>query len=345
MTSVINNNFFIILLCLFIVNIIFLYFYSYLGKNIGLVDIPSNRKTHIGEIPLVGGLSIYSSLFLFFLFVETNYSHKIIFLSSLIVFLVSLYDDKFNLGITERFFFQIIACLIIAGFGIRIFDIGDYLNFNISLGGFGILLTFVCMIAYMNAINFSDGLDGLAAGYILNCLVSIIFFSYLNGYTNNLEPVIFLIVILIGFVISNIGFIIPKTFLGDSGSTSMGFIISCYLIYFTMPENRYFHPVLTLWAAPLPTFDFLTVFTKRIISGTNPFKPDRRHIHYLLINSKISNKLIPLTLVTISFISSIIGYLVFYFFGSLHCLIFFLFLFILYFFISINISFNLRKNL
>ena len=337
MISVFNNNFFIILICLFIINIIFLYFYSYLGKNIGLVDIPNNRKTHIGEIPLVGGLSIYSSLFLFFLFVETNHSHKIIFLSSLIVFLVSLYDDKFNLGITERLFFQIIACLIIAGFGIRIFDIGDYLNFNISLGGFGILLTFVCMIAYMNAINFSDGLDGLAAGYILNCLISIIFFSYLNGYTNNLEPLIFLIVILIGFVISNIGFIIPKTFLGDSGSTSMGFIISCYLIYFTMPENRYFHPVLTLWAAPLPTLDFLTVFTKRIISGSNPFKPDRRHIHYLLTDIGLSKINILISLLFFSTSITLLGIVTALYFGAIYSLILFIILFFIYLYSKIKI--------
>ena len=60
--------------------------------------------------------------------------------------------------IIERFFFQIIACLIVVGFGINISNIGDYLGITIYLGGFGILLTFVTMIGYINAINFSDGL-------------------------------------------------------------------------------------------------------------------------------------------------------------------------------------------
>ena len=332
---VIDNLFLIIL---FFINIILLYFFSKIGKSINLVDIPDDRKMHVGEIPLVGGLAIFSTFFLFFLIFDTSNSHKIIFLSSTIVFFVGLYDDKFNLGITERFFFQIISCLIIIGFGIRIFDIGDYLNYNIHLGGFGVGLTCITIIAYMNAINFSDGLDGLASGYILNCLISIIIFSYFNNNISDLEPVYILILLIIGFLLSNHGFFIPKTFLGDSGSTSLGFIISCYLVYFTMPENRHFHPVLTLWAAPMPTFDFLTVFVKRILIGQNPFKPDRRHIHYLLITSKFPNKYIPVSLVSISFLCSLVGFLIFNILGSLHSLVFFMFLFIIYFLISLIFS-------
>ena len=344
MNIIFDKNFFIILGILFFINIIFLYFFSIFGKNIKLVDIPNERKTHIGEIPLVGGISIYATFILFFLIVETNSFHKIIFLSSFIVFFVSLYDDKFGLGITERLFFQIISCLVILGFGIRIFDVGDYLNTTVSLGGFGIVLTCLTIIGYMNAINFSDGLDGLASGYILNCLFSIILFSYMNSNYENLEPLMFLIIALIAFMISNHGLFIPKTFLGDCGSASMGFLISCYLIYFTIPDNRYFHPVLALWAAPMPTFDFLTVFTKRIIEGSNPFKPDRRHIHYLLISSNFPNKLIPITLVFVSALCSISGFFIFEMLGSIHTLIFFLFVFCIYFLISISITYSLKEK-
>ena len=82
MNIIFDKNFFIILGILFFINIIFLYFFSIFGKNIKLVDIPNERKTHIGEIPLVGGISIYATFILFFLIVETNSFHKIIFLSS-----------------------------------------------------------------------------------------------------------------------------------------------------------------------------------------------------------------------------------------------------------------------
>ena len=111
-----------------------------------------------------------------------------------------------------------------------------------------------------------------------------------------------------------------------------------------MPDNRYFHPVLTLWAAPMPTFDFLTVFTQRIIDRKNPFKPDRRHIHYLLISSNFPNKLIPLTLVFVSVLCSISGFLIYYLLGSIHSLIFFFFIFFMYLLISVSITNSLKNN-
>ena len=105
-----------------------------------------------------------------------------------------------------------------------------------------------------------DGLDGLAAGFVLNCLFSIIVFSYFEQNSHNLELLILIFVTVSIFLLANFGLILPKILLGDSGSTSLGFLISCLLVYYTLPDNRYFHPVLALWCAPLPTFDFLTVF-------------------------------------------------------------------------------------
>ena len=118
MHNLINNNLTIILASLFFINIFFLYFFYIFRKKIKLVDVPNERKTHTGEVPLVGGISIYSTFILFFLFVETNNAHKIIFITSFIVFFISLYDDKFIMGITERIFSNI-TCLIIVGLVLR----------------------------------------------------------------------------------------------------------------------------------------------------------------------------------------------------------------------------------
>lgn len=326
--------FFIILQSLLIV------FYSKISKEIGFIDYPSGRKNHKGLIPLVGGISIYSSMIIFFVIFPTNFPHKIIFASSFLIFFIGLLDDKFNLGVLERLFFQIIATLLVIGFNIKIIDIGQISNIYFHLGNFGLVLSFLCIIGFTNAINFTDGMDGLAAGYILNCLFAIIFFSYLGGNILNLEPLFFLILTLIIFLFSNHAFLLPKTFLGDAGSTSIGFLLSCYLIYFTMPDNRYFHPVLTLWAAPIPIFDFFTVFINRIYNRVNPFKPDRIHIHYLIMEAKIPIRLIPITLISISTLLSIMGYLIFVNLGALHCLVLFLIFFVIYFLIT----FYLKKK-
>ena len=323
---------------LIFLEIILLIFFSKIALNIDLIDRPSSRKIHIGNVPLVGGVVIYITFLFYFLLADTEFEHKIIIFSSLIIFFVGLYDDKFDLGVSERIFFQIISCLIVVGFGIRIYDIGDYLNLTIYLGGFGIVLSCLTIIGFTNAINFSDGLDGLASGYILNCLIMIILFRYFGYTLDYLEPLFFLIIFIIIFVISNFGLVLPKTFLGDSGSTSLGFLAACYLVYFTLPENRHFHPILVIWTCPFPIFDFLTVFIRRILKGINPFKPDRRHLHYLLLEQKFKKNLIPLYLILLSFLSSIFGFLVYYFLGSIHTLVFFVFLLCIYFLVSIYFS-------
>lgn len=324
-------NYILLALLFIILQISFSYFYSRIGKELGLIDFPSERKRHVGAVPLVGGLVIYSSFVFFLLIFPTNIEHKIIFFSSLFIFFIGLIDDKYNIGILERIFFQIIACLIVIGFNINVSDLGQFNNLKIELGNFGILLTFLCVIGFTNAINFSDGLDGLASGYALNCILSIITFSYFNSNFSNLEPLIFLFFSISLFIFFNFGLIFSKIFLGDSGSTSIGFILACYLVLFTMPDNRHFHPILTLWATPIPVLDFFSVFLTRLLNKKNPFKPDRLHIHYLLIKKGMSNNIITLSLVFCSIFMSLLGLLFFYIFGAIHSALFFLFIFIMYY--------------
>ncbi len=337
-------------ICLFfvIVEIILIYFYSKLSYQIGLVDIPDQRKIHKGNIPLIGGITIYSCITLYFIFFDTTYYEKIIFVSSFTIFIVGLYDDIFNLGVAERIFFQTLVSLIIIGFGIRIFDLGSYTILNdtktlINLGGFGIILSVLCIIGYSNALNFSDGLDGLAGGYLINCFISIILYSYYFGYSGNLNLLFLVVLLLFVFLIANFGFILPKIFLGDSGSTSLGFFASCFLIYFTIPENRHFHPVLAVWAAPLPIFDFLSVFLYRVLNKRSPFHPDRNHLHHLLLKVSIPPKIVFLILIISSFLLSGIGMLTFIYFGALSSL--FLFFFVLTVFSLIYILFKSNNTI
>ncbi len=337
-----------IIIFFIIFEVILIYFYTKLSYKIGLVDIPDERKNHKGNIPLIGGLTIYTCITLYFIIFDTSYYDKIIFVSSFSIFILGLYDDLFNLGVAERIFFQTLISLIIIGFGIRIFDLGNYSILGntdtlMNLGGFGVILSVLCIIGYANAINFSDGLDGLAGGYLINCFISIIFYSYFFGNFENLNFLYLLVLLLIVFLIANFGFIIPKIFLGDSGSTSLGFLASCYLIYFTLPENRYFHPVLAVWAAPLPIFDFLSVFLYRVINKTSPFHPDRNHLHHLLLKALIPPKIVSLILVTSSFLLSFIGLITFIYFGALSSL--FLFFFVLTVFSLIYILFKSNNNI
>ena len=183
-----------------------------------------------------------------------------------------------------------------------------------------------------------DGIDGLASSVILVSLISIVFFSYINGNSKNLDIVYFLIISIIAFLFFNLSFFsLKKIFLGDSGSTLLGFIAGFLLIYFTNPDSRNFHPILAAWSVALPIYDLLVVILRRIYRQTNPFKPDRRHFHHLLAEHNFSNLQVLIIIIFSCSLLSIIGGLTFLFFGPLYSSAFFIICFIIYLMISIRI--------
>ena len=328
------------LLFLFLFQLFFIFFFKYVAFKVNLLDFPDSRKRHQGNIPLTGGLSIYFPVLLSLFLIDIQLEILIIYLTSFIVLIVGVFDDKFNLGVISRFFFQIVSVLIVIGFGIYISNLGNLFGLSSTyFSGLGIVFTFLCVIGFTNSINFVDGLDGLASGLIINTLLSIYFFSYLdNEYMNsNLHIIIFLILTTSVFFFANFGIIFPKIFLGDSGSTFLGFVTGFLLIYYTQ-INKNFHPVLAVWATSIPTFDFISVFFRRILKRINPFKPDRRHLHFILISIGYKPSFISLTIIILAIILSSIGFLSYKYLGPIQSfVIYFLFL-IMYIIITIKLG-------
>lgn len=319
-----------------IINVILIFFYSKLAHKFGLLDYPDYRKRHSGIIPLVGGLVIYTSLLIFYFQISTNYWIDIICVSSTIIFVVGLIDDKKQIGIIVRLLAQIFACLLVMGVGLTIVDIGSYFDYSpLEVGIYGLLFTILCVVGLTNAINFMDGIDGLASGIILHALVSILLFSYLDNGIQNSQILLYLIFSLIIFLVANLSPVLPKIFLGDSGSMLIGFLVAWLLIYYSHPNVRAFHPVLTIWCVSIPTFDLLSVFTKRIIKKTNPFTPDRGHIHHLFINYGINANVALTYIISLSIFFSLVGIISYKILGSFYSLLIFWFCFILYLCISL----------
>lgn len=331
-----------IVILLTMLQIFFIFLYNKIAINFNFVDIPSERKLHKGKIPMTGGAVIFTMILFYYFIFPTDNNLKIIFIVSSFIFIIGLIDDKMNLPFAYRFVLQFLASITIIGFGIRIYDLGEIYNISINLGGFGIILSALSIVGFTNSINFSDGLDGLASGYIINGLISLLIFSIFFGNYNNLEIIIFLTLFLIIFLFSNFKIYLPKTFLGDSGSTFLGFFISCLILYYTLPENRYFHPVLALWVCPMPIYDFITIFFRRIINNKSPFLPDMNHLHHQLLKLYKNQNFVSLLLISCSFLLSIFGILSFIILGAASCfLLFFIFLF---FYIVLNLSLSKTIN-
>lgn len=325
----------------FLVFLILLFVLKFFSKKLNLIDKPNYRKKHIGNIPLIGGLIIYLNILIFSFFIDISNHMNTVLLTSIILILLGALDDAIELGVTFRLITQLICCLIVIGSGLEIKNIGNYVFLqNIEMGIISVLFTVFCVIGLTNSFNFIDGVDGLSSGLALIAILSVIIISYLENtlvYLIDLDYLILLSLTILYFMFFNITKF-NKIFLGDSGSMFLGFFISWILIMASQNENQIIHPILTIWCVSLPVFDITSVVIRRSLRKINPFKPDRRHVHHILIEMGYGNFTTTLLILTLSIILNFFGILIFYLSGPFMALFSFLVLLILYVILMINLS-------
>jgi UDP-GlcNAc:undecaprenyl-phosphate GlcNAc-1-phosphate transferase len=186
------------------------------------------RKKHIKPTPVTGGIAIYVS-FVATILLNFHFSVdvKVILFSSTIIFFLGLVDDKWGVSANVRLLVQFAASLILVLFNIHMTFITQW------FGGVYIenLMTIMWFIGITNAMNFIDGMDGLAAG-------SAIIYSFFFGLIAIITKQSYLMLLSIAIAGSCAGFFIfnfrrekpALVFLGDSGSTFLGFILACFAI-------------------------------------------------------------------------------------------------------------------
>lgn len=278
-----------------------LFFFLYaifirLAIKINFVDKANNRKKHKGEIPLVGGLIIVLSIFIIYFFNESFVSNsflKFILYSSIIVFFIGFLDDYFDVPPYIRLTFQLLAVMVVIGNGLSITYLGN-LPLSIYLKNYGYILTIISVIVLINAYNFIDGADGNCASNFLFSIFSILIYLYYNDKLSiSINSFLYLIIFNVFlFLLINIPLLpIQKVFLGDSGSTWLGYILAWILIY--LSELNYINPLLIPWFIAMPVFDFLRLLIMRPLAKKSPFTPDRMHLHHI-IGRYIENRILML---------------------------------------------------
>lgn len=252
------------------------------APSIGLTDAPGPRKVHSVPVPRVGGLAMAAGLFIATLLtVDLSAPVRGLLLGLAVLLLFGVWDDRVTLGYRPKLAGQIIAigiCMVVG----RI-HVGD-----ISFAGIdgappyvSTLLTFLFLLGVTNAINLSDGLDGLAGGMALLCLCAIALFAVASG--NNTVTTIALIEAgaVLGFLRFNTH--PARVFMGDSGSQVLGLSVGTLALLATQGENSALSAALPLLLLGLPIIDTLTVMTTRIRQGRSPFSADRTHLHHRLL--------------------------------------------------------------
>ncbi len=260
--------------------------------NFDLVDKPTCRKRHSGNVPFIGGIALYITLVCITLIAPELIPNRNHFLGcGFVLMFIGTLDDKLDISATMRLvILSALSTWLVLSKDISITNLGNLLDRGDILIMHGdTILTAFAVIGCISAFNMVDGIDGL-----LGALASVTFgaLSYLfySAGEYNLAAFCFLFVLaLLPYILCNLDLIPKKSFkvfMGDSGSFLIGFTIIWLLIHSSQSiqggtMKQVMKPVTALWIIAIPLMDMAMVMIRRIKKGNSPFRPDRLHLHHI----------------------------------------------------------------
>lgn len=297
----------------FSITLLFLLALRPVAVAIGLVDRPGGRKQHVGVVPVIGGIAMYIGLVTVLPLVEPSAWGITPFLTAAgLLLAVGAIDDRFDLAPIVRLIAQACAGLILClGAGLTVQHVGDILFVGtIPLGSLALPFTVLVTISVINAFNMLDGMDGLAAGIALAVIAAMALASLLFGAGTGLTLAVVSLAVTLAFLVVNFParFNRPvRTFMGDAGSTLLGFIIVWLGLRLVHGPEPVISPVTALWIAALPIFDLFISFGRRISKGNSPLSPDREHFHHILQRAGLSDREIVIVMGVSAFVMAMTG--------------------------------------
>lgn len=259
----------------------------------GWVDTPDHRSSHTRIVPTMGGIAIVIS-FLLSSLVFLNLDLKVFTLlgSVFILGTIGALDDKLDLSAKSRLLVQICLAAIIAwSYGLSSF-MPSLLGFSIPVH-LSILLSVFLIVAYINAFNFIDGIDGLSGSFtVVACAALLLGYTAL-GSSSFMTMQALLLAATCGFLIFN--WPPAKIFMGDSGSTVLGLLLvvgalelhSSLSVHPSLMTG--YHVILPFVILIIPIFDLVRTILFRKLRGQGILVPDKTHLHHLLIKTGLDH--------------------------------------------------------
>jgi UDP-N-acetylmuramyl pentapeptide phosphotransferase/UDP-N-acetylglucosamine-1-phosphate transferase len=239
---------------------------------------------------------------------EVPYEYLALLVGSMMLFLVGLADDLIGVGYKKKFLVQILAASLLVASGVWIKSLDGLFGVYQVSPWFGMPFTVLIVVYVTNAINLIDGIDGLASGL---CAISLVALAGLHIWLGLYSYAL--------LCISALGVIIPfwyynvfgnemrgrKLFMGDSGSLSLGYIISFLMIHLSTVDV---HPravsdynmVLAFTTMLVPLLDVVRVVGHRLRTRKNPFLPDKNHFHHKLLRTGMRVRMVMVTIICVS---------------------------------------------
>jgi UDP-GlcNAc:undecaprenyl-phosphate GlcNAc-1-phosphate transferase len=264
----------------------------------GLVDQPGGRKVHTQPISRLGGVAIFAGLIsaiavavysdvrlgwsLNLASEGDRISLPIVFAGIVLIFLVGLADDIWDLPAGYKFAGQVAAALVVAQSGLLIEFVGNPFGGGIQM--LGLLdwpVTVLYLVGLANVVNLIDGLDGLAAGVSAIAAMSLFALAAQGNSPAAAALAAALIGACLGFLRYN--FHPASIFMGDSGSMLLGFTLAVISLLGVMKTTAAIALAVPLLIIGVPIFDTALAILRRLRRGQPIHKPDREHIHHRLL--------------------------------------------------------------
>lgn len=296
-----------------------------------LFDVHDERKIHKGAVPRLGGLAFSPVIFFSLVLVLAvniiigrgeliDHLHENIiemafeFCALMMLYVVGIADDLIGVRYSAKFFVQIMCGILLVIGGIYIDNFYGLFGIYELPTTVGYLLTIVVIVFFTNAINLIDGVDGLASGLGIAASFVYAFSFVVIGYYLYAAMALATLGVLLPFYYYNVFGNVDKgkkIFMGDTGSLTLGFILSFLsikLLYILHAEENLPNPfVLAFAPMMIPCFDVLRVFCSRIHKHKSPFLPDRTHIHHKLMDIGLSTRRTMVTVLAASVLLTVVN--------------------------------------
>lgn len=273
-----------------------------------VLDLPAGRKMHHAPVARVGGIAFavgtFAAVLLWIPKDEAVFSYLI---GAAVIFLAGVWDDRANLDFRVKFLAQSAAVAIVVGYGgIRLNSL-PFLEGALLPVWLAAPLTGFVLLGVTNAINLSDGLDGLAGGISLLTFGGLACLAFLAG-----DGVVLVIAVsvmggILGFLRFNT--YPARVFMGDGGSQFLGFSAGVSVLLLTDPLRGPYNPALGLLVVGLPVLDTLSVMGQRWREGRSLFRADKNHLHHKLLGAGLFHHEAVLTIYALQAVMVSLAYL------------------------------------
>jgi len=265
------------------------------ARAVGAVDEPRERGLSVRATPLLGGLAILAGVLVgAAIFLDWDEQLRGILGGALLVSLVGALDDRFDLHPAVKLAGQVAGAIIPAAAGVTVGNVTVPFVGAIDFGDAGAPLTVVGLVAVMNVVNFSDGIDGLAAGVcaIAGGTFAVIAFDLGRDSAGVLGAIVGGAAL--GFLFWN--FHPASVFMGDAGALLLGLLLGCVAVQGSLKTNAILALIFPLLVLTVPFLDTTFVVLKRMKYRRPIYSADRWHLHHRLSNIGFSQRRVVLYL-------------------------------------------------